>query len=114
MLDAFLDEQLKAFEKADIHNYFWSWRMPQGKNFQPGWSFKYIMGLEETYHGSTCQQPSQPRRRRSEAACTHNDRDPYETGAHVACCKGSHEENRDWHGDNSWTFRCVGATELVI
>lgn len=44
--EVFLEEQLAAFAAADIEPFFWTWRMPHGKVFEPGWSLKHIAGLE--------------------------------------------------------------------
>mmetsp|Transcript_55776 Transcript_55776/g.104623 ORF Transcript_55776/g.104623 Transcript_55776/m.104623 type:complete len:530 (+) Transcript_55776:27-1616(+) len=46
ILRAFLNEQVSAFTSDNIEPFFWTWKMPFGPNFEPGWSLKYILGLE--------------------------------------------------------------------
>lgn len=46
VIQTFLDEQVQAYEDHDIEAYFWTWRMPYGPSFEPGWSLKYVLGLE--------------------------------------------------------------------
>mmetsp|Transcript_54745 Transcript_54745/g.143005 ORF Transcript_54745/g.143005 Transcript_54745/m.143005 type:complete len:185 (+) Transcript_54745:2-556(+) len=46
MLNMFLEEQLASFKQYRIQGFFWTWRMPYGSNFENGWSFKHITGLE--------------------------------------------------------------------
>lgn len=43
---AFLEEQVRAFDQHRIDAFFWTWRMPYGRAFEPGWSLKHILGLE--------------------------------------------------------------------
>jgi len=56
VLDSFLDVQVQAFEAAQIESYFWTWKMPYGRTFEPGWSLKFATGLEDTER-SPCLQP---------------------------------------------------------
>jgi hypothetical protein len=46
VLNAFLEEQVSALEAAQIDGFFWTWRMPHGPVFEPGWSLKHLLGLE--------------------------------------------------------------------
>jgi hypothetical protein len=46
VLSMFLKEQLSSFSDYGIQGFFWTWRMPYGSNFENGWSFKHIAGLE--------------------------------------------------------------------
>merc|ERR1740121_598655 len=46
VIRAFMTEQVASFQKNDIEPYFWTWRMPYGPAFEPGWSLKYILGKE--------------------------------------------------------------------
>ncbi|CAK9057273.1 3-beta-glucanase) [Durusdinium trenchii] len=48
VLMAFLQEQLSAWDAFGIQGFFWTWRMPFGKIFEPGWSLRWLAGLEET------------------------------------------------------------------
>jgi len=43
----YLGEQLSVFKQFHIEPFFWTWRMPYGKNFESGWSLKWIAGLEK-------------------------------------------------------------------
>mmetsp|Transcript_3482 Transcript_3482/g.8753 ORF Transcript_3482/g.8753 Transcript_3482/m.8753 type:complete len:536 (-) Transcript_3482:254-1861(-) len=45
-LKVFLEEQLRAFEDFEIEGFFWTWRMPYGKNFENAWSYSKIAGVE--------------------------------------------------------------------
>lgn len=57
VLDMFLDVQVEGFIAADIEPFFWSWRMPYGSAFEPGWSLKHAMGKEDVRQALPCQQP---------------------------------------------------------
>jgi len=46
VLSMFLKEQLSTFKEYGVQGFFWTWRMPYGSNFENGWSFKHIAGLE--------------------------------------------------------------------
>lgn len=43
----FLNEMMFRFNEADVQPFFWTWRMPYGPVFEPGWSLKSLAGLEE-------------------------------------------------------------------
>jgi len=45
-LDVFMQEQLRSFEANSIEPFFWTWRMPYGPAFEPGWSLKHHANLE--------------------------------------------------------------------
>merc|ERR1719223_826610 len=51
VLRVLFEENVKAFAKIDpeeqIEPVFWSWKMPYGPKFQPGWSLRYFAGLSE-------------------------------------------------------------------
>jgi len=42
----FLEEELASFDSVGLETFFWTWRMPYGPVFEPGWSFKYLTGHE--------------------------------------------------------------------
>mmetsp|Transcript_19662 Transcript_19662/g.34853 ORF Transcript_19662/g.34853 Transcript_19662/m.34853 type:complete len:593 (-) Transcript_19662:30-1808(-) len=46
VLKIFLEEQLASFDSVGLQTFFWTWRLPYGPVFEPGWSFKYLTGLE--------------------------------------------------------------------
>jgi len=46
VLKAFLEVEVKTFDSNGIMPFFWTWRMPYGKVFEPGWSLKALAGLE--------------------------------------------------------------------
>lgn len=46
LLRMYLEEQVKIFKRFGIESFFWSWRMPYGRNFQRAWSLKHLAGLE--------------------------------------------------------------------
>lgn len=48
VLMAFLQEQLSAWDAVGMQGFFWTWRMPYGKIFEPGWSLRWLAGLEDT------------------------------------------------------------------
>lgn len=54
--NVFLDEQVKVWNSHGIEPFFWTWRMPYGPLFEPGWSLKYIAGKESPFH-LPCQRP---------------------------------------------------------
>eukprot|EP00931_Biecheleriopsis_adriatica_P006478 TRINITY_DN107876_c0_g1_i1.p1 TRINITY_DN107876_c0_g1~~TRINITY_DN107876_c0_g1_i1.p1 ORF type:complete len:562 (+),score=77.36 TRINITY_DN107876_c0_g1_i1:58-1743(+) len=54
VLKLFLEEQLASFAPAGIETYFWSWRMPYAPAFEPGWSLKWVTGLENTGLKGAC------------------------------------------------------------
>jgi len=58
VLEMFLDIQVKAFQKAAIEPFFWTWRMPYGPVFEPGWSLKHVMGKENVHQALPCQRPA--------------------------------------------------------
>lgn len=43
----FLNEMMVRFKESDVESFFWSWRMPYAPVFEPGWSLKWLAGLEE-------------------------------------------------------------------
>lgn len=47
VLKAFLKVQLAAFSDNSIQAYFWTWKMPFGSVFEPGWSLKRLAGLQD-------------------------------------------------------------------
>lgn len=55
--EMFLDVQVKAFNAANIEPFFWTWRMPYGPAFEPGWSLKHTMGKENVLQAFPCLQP---------------------------------------------------------
>ncbi|CAE7250949.1 exgA [Symbiodinium pilosum] len=56
---AFLEEQVKAFRSDQIEPFFWTWKMPFGPNFEPGWSLKYLLGLEKDHERALgCGEPA--------------------------------------------------------
>merc|ERR1712039_323680 len=58
VIRAFMTEQVASFQKNDIEPYFWTWRMPYGPAFEPGWSLKYILGKEtERPSPQACMPP---------------------------------------------------------
>eukprot|EP00931_Biecheleriopsis_adriatica_P077584 TRINITY_DN5110_c0_g1_i2.p1 TRINITY_DN5110_c0_g1~~TRINITY_DN5110_c0_g1_i2.p1 ORF type:complete len:534 (-),score=114.85 TRINITY_DN5110_c0_g1_i2:308-1684(-) len=54
---AFLAEQLAVWENNGIEAFFWTWRMPFGPVFEPGWSLRWLAGMEEAHQASPCQLP---------------------------------------------------------
>jgi len=57
VLKTFLQEQLVAFDQAGLQPFFWTWRMPFGPVFEPGWSLRWIAGLEEPHQAMACNLP---------------------------------------------------------
>eukprot|EP00933_Yihiella_yeosuensis_P077991 TRINITY_DN8906_c1_g1_i1.p1 TRINITY_DN8906_c1_g1~~TRINITY_DN8906_c1_g1_i1.p1 ORF type:complete len:295 (-),score=59.49 TRINITY_DN8906_c1_g1_i1:142-1026(-) len=55
---AYMEEQVKAFNRNHIQSFFWTWRMPYGTTFEPGWSLKYIMGMENSKNTFQCLAPT--------------------------------------------------------
>jgi hypothetical protein len=51
VLRAIFEENIKAFAlispEIQIEPVFWSWKMPYGPKFQPGWSLKSFAGMDE-------------------------------------------------------------------
>merc|ERR1719223_865060 len=51
VLRVLFEENVQAFAKIDVEDQiepvFWSWKMPYGPKFQPGWSLRYFAGLSE-------------------------------------------------------------------
>lgn len=49
VLRVLFEENVKAFALAEqgslVEPIFWSWKMPYGPRFQPGWSLKYFSGM---------------------------------------------------------------------
>lgn len=58
-LDIFLDTQVSTWNKYNIEPFFWTWRVPFGPEFEPGWSLKFILGLEkpQTDLNKVCRLP---------------------------------------------------------
>jgi hypothetical protein len=54
LLKAFLEAQLNGFLGAGIEPFFWTWRMPYGSVFEPGWSLKWLRGLEDKHEADKC------------------------------------------------------------
>jgi len=46
VLKQMLTEQVSMMRRHNIEPFFWTWRMPYGPNFEPGWSFSNHVGLE--------------------------------------------------------------------
>eukprot|EP00930_Biecheleria_cincta_P058857 TRINITY_DN44657_c0_g1_i1.p1 TRINITY_DN44657_c0_g1~~TRINITY_DN44657_c0_g1_i1.p1 ORF type:complete len:791 (+),score=144.83 TRINITY_DN44657_c0_g1_i1:28-2373(+) len=42
-----LDEMMIRFKNSDVQSFFWTWRMPFAPVFEPGWSLRWLAGLEE-------------------------------------------------------------------
>merc|ERR1712032_1549163 len=57
-LGVFLNEQVKAFNQDNIQPFFWTWRMPYGPAFEPGWSLKHALGKESAHRDFPCFQPA--------------------------------------------------------
>lgn len=57
VLSVFLEEQVSAFQDSKIEGFFWTWRMPYGNVFQPGWSLKHLAGLEDALQVQPCLPP---------------------------------------------------------
>lgn len=57
VLEMFLDMQVKSFDAAGIEPFFWTWRMPYGSSFEPGWSLKYVTGNERPHEPLQCKPP---------------------------------------------------------
>jgi len=51
-----LQEQLRSLTAHGIESFFWTWRMPYGPTFEPGWSLKSILG-KETPSNLPCMAP---------------------------------------------------------
>jgi len=51
----FLDSQVNAFVDHGIEPFFWTWRMPYGPIFEPGWSLRHIMGKEVSKPSAPCR-----------------------------------------------------------
>lgn len=43
----FIEEISARLAATGIQGFFWTWRMPYGPTFEPGWSLKWLLGLEE-------------------------------------------------------------------
>lgn len=57
VLGAFLEEQVAAFTDSSVEPFFWSWRMPYGPVFEPGWSLKHLLGKEVAKAPAPCLPP---------------------------------------------------------
>lgn len=55
--DLFLDLQVKTWNEFGIEPFFWTWRVPYGPVFEPGWSLKYILELEDKSQNHPCELP---------------------------------------------------------
>lgn len=55
-----LQEQLLATQQHGIEHFFWTWRMPYGPAFEPGWSLKRILGREVAVNPFPCVPPHRP------------------------------------------------------
>jgi len=53
LLHMYLDEQVNIFKRFQVEAFFWSWRMPYGRNFESAWSLKHLAGLETLSDAST-------------------------------------------------------------
>jgi len=56
--ELFLDEQVTNMNKHGIEAFFWTWRMPYGTAFEPGWSLKFALGKENAHHEFPCLAPT--------------------------------------------------------
>jgi len=54
LMRTFLRTQVRTLEMHDIEPLFWTWRMPFGKVFEPGWSLKKIAGYETMRPAELC------------------------------------------------------------
>jgi len=50
----FLQDQVRAYSANGIEAFFWTWRMPYGQTFAPGWSLKFTLGREDPSSPFTC------------------------------------------------------------
>jgi aryl-phospho-beta-D-glucosidase BglC (GH1 family) len=57
VLKVFFQEQVRAFNQFGIQPFFWTWRMPFGLVFEPGWSLRWLAGLEEPKPSLPCLAP---------------------------------------------------------
>lgn len=55
--DIFFEEQLHGFNRSNIESFFWTWKMPYGPIFEPGWSLKHHLGKENTLRSLACLEP---------------------------------------------------------
>lgn len=55
--ELFLDTQVKGFERGGIEAFMWTWRMPYGPAFEPGWSLKHATGKEVARNALPCHLP---------------------------------------------------------
>jgi len=55
--ELFLNEQVTIMNKNGIEPFFWTWRMPYGSVFEPGWSLKHALGKENSHLEFACLQP---------------------------------------------------------
>lgn len=58
VLRVYLQEQLSAWDEVGLQGFFWTWRMPYGRVFEPGWSLRWLAGLEEPVPALPCQAAS--------------------------------------------------------
>jgi len=56
--ELFLNEQVTIMNKNGIEPFFWTWRMPYGSAFEPGWSLKHVLGKENTHLEFPCLAPT--------------------------------------------------------
>jgi len=66
VMRTFLRTQVRTMEMYDIEPLFWTWRMPYGRVFEPGWSLKKISGYEVERTAEICHG-MQPHRSAPEA-----------------------------------------------
>jgi hypothetical protein len=55
--ELFLNEQVTIMNKNGIEPFFWTWRMPYGSVFEPGWSLKHALGKENSHLEFACLPP---------------------------------------------------------
>jgi len=55
VLRTFLKVQVRIMEVYDIEPLFWTWRMPYGRIFEPGWSLKHLAGYEAERTAEVCR-----------------------------------------------------------
>lgn len=55
--ELFLNEQVTAMNRNGIEPFFWTWRMPYGSAFEPGWSLKHALGKENAHLEFACLAP---------------------------------------------------------
>jgi len=54
LLKLFLDDTVAGFQSFNMETFFWTWKIPYGASFQPGWSLKWLSGLEYASKAQLC------------------------------------------------------------